>query len=690
MPSTITITFATDVSAGDFVELKFMKILIGAGGLPRRETWQTTPRYTTGTIQVEAPTGNPGEKSAQQYIQYFNNDYGLKLTDGTYRIWAFPSIVDVNMVDIIAFDYNGECVYGFTDILTNNVNVTAVVNNCGASTLTLVSSTPSEATVPCSNFRMSIQTSIVCPNIFLNGIEIETSNVANPYIIDLPRDINNRLTFIDASLQTLTVPANGLSPYFVPSFSEQNINVEIETSLISGGATLTVNVILWIANPTQTFTYSLNGIDYQSSNIFTGQSSGVGTMYVKDNFGCVKTKQYEITDFGTREPYLFISKANSLSFIEIETIDNYNIFPNEKNTFAFNGLEPIKYCDEVLFQTNDVTTIQFKSNYDTPNVYLRHGDGTADTLISLSKKTANLNRFQNMDCWYYKYGEGLLGIYFTSGNTYDELDVVNGTFILNGNLPDMAIVGTTIQINGVGIFQIVDWVYDETINKKAMLVEHTYNGLPTQSTVKAYFDLLPFEVYEFTIDWSVYGIGTYDVLIDNTDATNGTVQHLSENIIIKDLHKDTLAIRYYNNNNRDIFYKFGIEHFIRVPYIDVEGTMLQEDEVNITDLTTSLSKSSVNEGDVYYFEEVVKSQMRKLVIALSCENVFINGLGYTKNGEIELEKVKGTNLYDISATMISTNINYNNNRQGQEGIEEGGIVFDIPAFITDGSNHLKA
>lgn len=689
MPSTITINFATDVSAGDYVELSFVKVEIGLPTIPKRETWTTAPRVT-GTIQIATPTGNPGERSALQFVQYFNLDYGIKYPDGSYRFWAAQELGQPNKVVITAYDYLGSCLFGFSNFATNNVNVTAVISNCGVSTLSLTSATPSEATVPCSNFRMSIQTSNVCPNIFLNGIEIETANAANPYVIDLPRDTNNRLTFIDALLQTLSVPATGLSPYFVPSFSEQNINVAIDTSLLGGGATLTVSVIIWIANPIQTFTYSLDGVSYQSSNVFTGQGPGAGTIYVKDNFGCVKTKAFEVTDFGTRNPYLFISKANSLSFVENETIDNYTIFPNEKNTFAFNGLEPIKYCDQVFFQTNDVTTIQFKSNYDTPTVYLRHGDGTADTPISLSKKTTNLNRFQNMDCWYYKYSEGYLGIYFTSGNTYDEGDIVNGAFTLNGNLPDMAIVGTNIQIAGLGIFQIVDWVYDESINKKAILVEHTYNGLPTQSTVKAYFDLLPFEVYEFTIDWSLYGIGTYDVLIDNTDTINGTVQHLSENIIIKDSHPDTLAIRYYNNNNRDIFYKFGIEHFIRVPYIDVEGTMLQEDEINITDLTTSLSKSSVNEGDVFYFEEVVKSQMRKLVIALSCENVFINGMGYTKNGEIELEKVKGTNLYDISATMISTNINYNNNRQGQEGLEEGGIVFNIPAFITDGSNHLKA
>jgi hypothetical protein len=122
----------------------------------------------------------------------------------------------------------------------------------------------------------------------------------------------------------------------------------------------------------------------------------------------------------------------------------------------------------------------------------------------------------------------------------------------------------------------------------------------------------------------------------------------------------------------------------------VEADMYQEGEVNITDLITSVTESSVNEGDKFFFEEVTKSMMRKLVIALNCENVFINGIGYVRNGEIEKENTQSTNLYTVIAPMIKTNINYNNNRQGQEGIDDGSIIFNIPAFITDGSNHLKA
>ena len=81
--------------------------------------------------------------------------------------------------------------------------------------------------------------------------------------------------------------------------------------------------------------------------------------------------------------------------------------------------------------------------------------------------------------------------------------------------------------------------------------------------------------------------------------------------------------------------------------------------------------------------------MRKLAIALSCENVFINGLGYVKNGSLEPEPIENTNLHNLIAEMIKTNINYNNNTQGQEGLDDGYINFNIPEFINLGGKFLK-
>ena len=82
--------------------------------------------------------------------------------------------------------------------------------------------------------------------------------------------------------------------------------------------------------------------------------------------------------------------------------------------------------------------------------------------------------------------------------------------------------------------------------------------------------------------------------------------------------------------------------------------------------------------------------MRKLIIALSCDNVFINGIGYIKQEDIEVENTGKTNLYQVSAKMIKTNINYNNNKQGQQGYDSDVIDFDIPPFVFGDGGFIKS
>ena len=121
----------------------------------------------------------------------------------------------------------------------------------------------------------------------------------------------------------------------------------------------------------------------------------------------------------------------------------------------------------------------------------------------------------------------------------------------------------------------------------------------------------------------------------------------------------------------------------------VEGVPLQESEINITDLTSSVTDSSTHEMDKISFDEVEKGRMRQLVVALGCENLFVNGIGYIKNGAVDVENLPNTNMYSISVELLKTNINYNNNRQGQEGLESDSIPFNIPAFIGTGTENLK-
>lgn len=684
MPSKIVITFGSDPGDGEKVDFSIAKIGNPSGTVFKPETFKFFTRIGSGQIKIPTPTGTPGEASAIEYEFYWRLDYG------GISIWSVTRILNVVTI-IVADSITLGCYIEFNNFTSDDVGVTAVISNCAAITFNVTDFTvaATHPTLdPCVYIRATVTTDELAVDYALNG-NFVFGNGDNPFTLDIIRGFPSRIEMINSVGDSIFYPTLDQPKLRYGTLSVGIISLEILQSL--NGATVTVIVDVHPDNnPVSVFEYKVDaGGSYGSDNVFTGQANGSYTIYVKDEWGCEITKDYEVTDAGTRSPFMFISKASAVNFSESEVTDGCVVFKNDINSLALQGLEDTIYCVKNLFQTCDPTKLQFKSNYDTPTIKLRKED-LSEVSITLNKKSSNLNRFQRLDCWYYKYKEGLLGLYFTSGQTYDNLGIPLDTFTLNGNLPDFAIIGQFIDIDILGIFKIVDIVFDATIIRKAIIVEFVYNGAPVLTIVESVFDLLPYEIYEFEIDWNTYGEGYYDILIDNTDAVNGTIMHLSENIYIQDIHNKTLAIRYFNNNNRDIFYKYGIEHFIRMEYSHIEAKTLDESEINIGDLISTLVESSIHEINKFYFEEMTKEEMRKIVVALSCENLFINGIGYIKNDEIEVENLFGTNLYTVTAILLKTNINYNNNRQGQEGLDDGTIEFNIPAFVLGDGGFVKS
>jgi hypothetical protein len=465
-----------------------------------------------------------------------------------------------------------------------------------------------------------------------------------------------------------------------------NTTVNVST-LLNGG---TVTVVVDFATNLD-LEYSLNDADWVASNVFTGQADGNYTVYIRDQYGCKISKDYIVSAKGTRAPYFFVSKANSIGFMEQVDHNSCSLPRNSRNTLAYQSLvnlNGINYCLETLFQTCDDTTIQIHTNFDDTIVKVRREDLTEVT-IPTTTKTSNLNKFAKMDCRKYAYN-GQLAIYFDTGDVYNEIDEVTGTYALNGALPDMAIIGNQVQIGVVGTFTILDLFYEESVGKKVMLLNTSYSGANELTTAMSVYDLLPFEVVEFTIDWEAIGAGIVDVHIQSNDETNDTLDYLSENIDVAEEHINTLGIRYYGNNNRDVFYKYGIEHFIRIPYIGMEPKLKDENEINIGDLTIEVVNSDVYRVKEFAFNAVLEDRMNTLAIALSMDNVFIQDIGYAKDGTVDPGHIRGTNLCEVVCDMIETNVMYTNNKQGQEGENADSIPFNIPTIITTGTEFIKA
>jgi len=683
--SKITITFDREAIDGEFIMLKRRLIVDPLSFTIDSELFQNAMRNSAGKISVVTASGSPGYVlgSNTNYVfnYYFNIDYN------GYGLYLIPSPdANVNNNTLVIELTNSD--WEFYDF--SAPFATAVIENPPLNNFSIIGApifSMAEIGEQCDKVRVSIETAELAKKLWVNGVLVNSNNTNNPAIMDFPRGVPYLFKLENATGNILYYPTLYGMPYSKSYFDFLGAgNMSVNVLQTISGATVTVNVINTIG---LNLLYSLGDGNWQTSNIFTGQSEGDYVAWVKDQFECYKSKDYSVTSLGTREPFLSISKANSIGFVEHVDFDGCTTFKNDENTLAYQGFSEFRYCEESLFQLCDSTTIQIKSNYRDVIATLRKEDLT-EVILPISKLSNNLNRFASMDSWYYAYDNQHIGVYFQDGWTYDEFGAPLEEFTLNGNLPDFAMIGGIISLNAPfsATFEIKDIVYDPNINKNVLLLEYIYLGLPTQIVVNSIYDLLPFEVYSITIDWSDYGIGIYDVVLENTDNANGTVFHVSENINVALLHENTVAIRYYNENNRDIFYMYGQQNFIRVPILSITAIPKDETELNITDDDSYVVKSVVHEANEFEFDDVPTETMRRLAIALSCENLFVQDIGYVKEGSIVAENIKNTNLHKVTATLIKKGVNYTNNRNGVDELDDN-LGFNIPEFLTDGQGFIK-
>lgn len=560
----------------------------------------------------------------------------------------------------------------------------------------------------CIETKAIIQTSTQIDEYIYFGQNVITGSSSNSLTLALPRDTNFAITLINyidgdntkkqvieypTSINPVTINGSpsGIphipgSVFNVPSLSESDLGVNITNTIT--GATVTA-----ISNAPDSLDleYSLDSLTYQDSNTFTGQLNGAGNMFFKDRYGCLKRIEYEVNDIGSSNPIALISKANSIGFITEQNIDNINVFKNNYNSFDKDDFALNNYCDEILFTNKDKPKVQIKTNYSSINITLRKDNGF-NQLLTATKRTNNLSRFQSLDGVVYKHSSGKLAIYFNSGKVYNENNIQSGTHNLNGNLPNFAKLGSIIEIDTLGAFIISDIILDRSIQKKAILIDSTYNGALKQLRIKSTYNVLPFEVWDFEINWQLYGNGLYDVTIEFTDPNYDDINMVSENINVSDEHFNTLHVLAYNNNsnNKDIFYKYDIKHIMRIPYLSYKGDVIDDSIIVIGDNSTNITKSNLNESDNIIFGQFPKSFMRRLSILLGLENLFINGIGYSKSGGLAIENDENVNIYSVEGTFVDNNIRYTNVDNLDLSIDSDVEDLLVPALLDlDNNNFLK-
>lgn len=387
-----------------------------------------------------------------------------------------------------------------------------------------------------------------------------------------------------------------------------------------------------------------------------------------------------------RQPFFYISKCNSLRFANRISFGDASNYKNDENTLSCEANVLVPYKQYILLQTADIITTQFKSSFNNISVKVLKSDNT-EVGVTLIKKTTNMGLKDKRDAKKYNLGNGKTGIYFISGNLYDyDSGVDAGDYELNGYLPSFAKVGNWIKLDTTW-YLIEDIIFDESKNSEVIQITNTYTGSEVDVIVASIYNKLPYEVYEFTIDFVDYINEIVAVRINNADSEFPEIIQLSEDIDVKVRHENTLDISYWNNTNTDIIYSTGIKHRLRVPFTKVVGIDEPDSENYKTDTNTILISASNYEVEEFKFEPMTKEMWRKLKLALLHENVSIDDVGYVINGKIDSEQLEDTNLYVLKAQMIKTGSVYESQTSGNIGFDSSDI--EVPRLVESESGYLE-
>ena len=690
--SQIVITFTRNALATEDVSF-FRTDDLTSSAVPLLSTFVSGARTKNGELEIGTPTATPGEIEAAAYEKYFNIDHN---SAGLMTI--------SRLVNVVTIDIN---IKWFLSTFSSTAGATESLNTRVPDDFTLVSAfIRFHPTEPCDKVDVEITMTTIADFYSLGlGNSPLFPVTTNPVTISVDRTVPTNIYLHKTARPTINIVDEEWGEphlYFRKIFTDTGLTLGIQSSPLLG-ATVTINVSygsqLSQRPFTESVTYSLDNVTFQSSNVFTGQTDGDYTIYVKDLLTCTVSKDFTIdTGASSRDAEFKVMPINSISFSKDEVWDGLQggIHKNPTNVLSLTDFKRKVYEEKLIFRDEDEVRIQFKSNYNNHSVSIEDCEGVdTATGVVVEKMSNNLNLFESLDAIMYEVSQGVTGVYFISGNVYDINDIIIDEFELNGNLPDSAQIGNPIEFVGIGVHQVVDIVYDSAVDKNVMLFNFTSsagNGIDIRT--RAFYDLLNFEVYEFNVNFSdiiIHGGIPRDVRvrIQVTDDLYDEINYYSEYISLLSSYEDGfnkyVAINYSNNNNRGVFYLYGITHFIRAEILDVSSLIDDDSEIIKGDLSTYLSDATVHEGILISFSEVTYRVMLKIVLALSSENLFINGLGYVKRDNVSVDTVPNTNLYLITCELLSTNQNFNNFIDSDTGNSEEFRTIYIPKLATAGS-----
>jgi len=681
----IHITFNEDLTLGSSLSLSGVYSNGIGSTVSLTPAWSWVPVRNAGyKVTTGTPTLLPGERSAINFMQAFLLDMGA---NGQHIAVRTGNVVTITSLygNVAGYTWDSGIAFlpseggGFPPVADVVFTFSFGQNNTPfTSTIEFLAFVPDR----CRQVQVKITASAIIQSI---SSPVADANVnSQTYTFTYSRGAAGNIVITNNQPQPLTITQAFQTPALL---SPDNYNVAINNS--PNGATLIItsvnqqgiNPVYAISPPG---TSPISGA-YQTDNVFSGVAPGNYWLSIKDQFGCIKTKEFTVEETGnSRFPFFYISKSMSLRFANRVNFSDAGNYKTDENTLSCEVDVVLPYKEVQQFQTADIITTQFKSNYNFNTATIVKSDGT-EIAVPVLQKTNFIGVKDKRDGIKINLGNAQTGFYFMSGNIYDyDTNVITGTHALNGTLPYWASLGTYFNVAGVW-YQVSEVIYSEELNADVIVVDSLFEGVPENVIISSIYDIFNYEVYEFTIDFVDYQNQDVKVRINNDDDDFGGLVHLSERINVQVRQSGTIEIKYRNPENTDVYYATGITNLIRIPYYKKTAVPNNSAENYKTDVSVLLINSDVYEMDKFMFLPVTKEIMRKIIQALSHKTVQMDSVYYVLESSEFEESLGETNLYSISANMIKTGGAFTSTQSGDQIFDTTNI--EIPGLldIGDGS-----
>jgi hypothetical protein len=478
-------------------------------------------------------------------------------------------------------------------------------------------------------------------NVYVDNV-LSLSNQTSPIDVPLKRGQTNSLRVTDG-LDFLIDTVTSINP-------RRLITSDITTQVtnLSAGSNITVTAT-YISPYVSDYSYSLDGVNFTSVNVFTSLTSSTYTVYVKDSLGCVTSKQVVIDGVTTVTETIFsISEVNPIRYMKYEP----NVKMNYKNTLSCNSLRTTSFKYYQKFLANDSPTTQFKTNAQYINVYALDSELNT-TQLSPSKRTENIGLTAKSTCTYFDLGDGKSGVYF---GVVDLLNPLNDEVIGNQNfgfaLPTWAnVAGNYVNIEGIGEVQIDDIVFNDFYQAFILEFNINYIGSAVERKILSNYNKQPYEIYEFLTEMALLPEKFNIVIEVGVDGNNIDFTYISETVKRVDDEKFLFEIDYWDDENRGgLVYQTGVKNKLRV-YGRVDYLGNQTTEGYDGDQKYYVTDNTVYNSETFKFIRLSYQMAQKLRLVVTHKYLYINGISYDLAEEPEVTGDENTNLKTFSVSL---------------------------------------